>query len=216
MISNSWTCPASEGCTDPEILRAVVENVRAAGIAVVFAAGNEGGLTPGRLPNCFTVTDPPAIYDAALTVGATALDDTIAYFSSVGPIAVDGSNRMKPDLTAPGVRLRTAAPAGGYAESFSGTSAAAPQVAGAVALLWSARPELAGDVDRTEEALERGAVARTVELTCGEYAGTAVPNPVFGWGRLDVEGAYEWLVPPRSAAVPLGRRPPTRVVPARP
>ena len=216
VISNSWTCPASEGCTDPEILRAVVENVRAAGIVIVFAAGNEGGLTPGHLPNCFTVTDPPAIYDAALTVGATGLDDTIAYFSSVGPVAVDGSNRLKPDLTAPGVALRTAAPAGGYAESFSGTSAAAPQVAGAVALLWSAVPWLAGDVDRTEEALERGAVPRTAASTCGGYAGSAVPNPVYGWGRLDVEGAYEWLVPPRSAPVPLGRRPTTRIVPARP
>jgi subtilisin family serine protease len=216
VISNSWTCPASEGCTDPEILRAVVENVRAAGVAVVFAAGNEGGSIPGHLPNCFTVTEPPAIYEAAITVGATRLDDTIANFSSLGPVTIDGSNRLKPDLTAPGVALRTAAPAGGYAESFSGTSAAAPQVAGAVALLWSARPELAGDVDRTEEALERGAVPRVVDLTCGEYAGTEVPNPVYGWGRLDVEGAFEWLVPPRSVAVPLGRRPPTRVVPARP
>ena len=216
VINDSWTCPASEGCTDPQILRTVVENVRAAGVAVVFAAGNQGGLTGGRLPNCFTVADPPAIYDAAITVGATYLDDAIAYFSSVGPVTIDGSNRLKPDLTAPGVAVRTAAPAGGYAESFSGTSAAAPQVAGAVALLWSAVPGLAGDVDRTEEALELGAVARTVDLTCGAFPGTAVPNPVFGWGRLDAEGAYERLVPPRAEPAPLGIRPAPRTVSSRP
>jgi serine protease AprX len=89
-------------------------------------------------------------------------------------------------------------------------------VTGAVALLWSALPVLAGDVDRTEEALERGAVPLTVDLTCGEYSGTEVPNAVFGWGRLDVEGAYEWLNPSRSEPVLLGPRPPTRRIPERP
>jgi subtilisin family serine protease len=216
VINNSWTCPASEGCTSPDILRSVVENVRAAGIAVVFAAGNSGGISGGPLPACSTIGDVPAFYDAAITVGATGVDDTIAPFSSIGPALADGSNRLKPDLTAPGVGVRSAAPPDGYAGSFSGTSAAAPHVTGAVALLWSAFPALAGDVDRTEEALERGAVPRTVDLTCGEYAGTEVPNHVYGWGRLDVEGAYERLAPPRSVPVPLGHRPPTRWVPERP
>ena len=216
VINNSWTCPASEGCTSPDILRSVVENVRAAGIAVVFAAGNSGGIAGGPLPACSTIGDVPAFYDAAITVGATGADEMIAPFSSIGPVLADGSNRLKPDLAAPGVGVRTAAPPDGYVGSFSGTSAAAPHVTGAVALLWSAFPALAGDVDRTEEALERGAVPRTVDLTCGGYAGTEVPNPVYGWGRLDVEGAYEWLAPPRSAVVPLGRRPPTRLVPERP
>jgi subtilisin family serine protease len=211
VISNSWTCPASEGCTDVIVLRAVVENVRAAGVAVVAAAGNEGHIVGGS-PSCFTVTEPPATYDAAISVGATFLSDAIASFSSVGPVSVDGSNRLKPDLTAPGVALRTSAPAGGYNESFSGTSGAAPQVAGAVALLWSAVPGLAGDVDRTESALEQGAVALRIAASCGGYSGEDVPNPVFGWGRLDAEGAYEVLIPPRADPAALGRHPVARVV----
>ena len=208
VINNSWTCPASEGCTSPDVLREVVANVRAAGIAVVFAAGNSGGGAGGVLPSCSTITDVPAFYDAAITVGATEADDSIAPFSSIGPVLADGSNRLKPDLVAPGVDVRSAVRPDGYSGGFSGTSAAAPHVTGAVALLWSALPALAGDVDRTEEALERGAVPLTVDLTCGEYSGTEVPNAVFGWGRLDVEGAYEWLNPSRSEPVPARPTPP--------
>jgi serine protease AprX len=215
VINNSWTCPASEGCTDVDVLRAVVENVRAAGVAVVFAAGNAGRLV-GGLPACFTVTEPPAIYDAAITVGATNLDDAIASFSSVGPVTVDGSNRLKPDLMAPGVALRTSASTGGYADAFTGTSASAPQVAGVVALLWSAVPGLDGDVDRTEAALELGAAALRIDQSCGGLSGEDVPNPVFGWGRLDAEGAYETLAPSRADPIVSGPRPLPRVVRPRP
>jgi serine protease AprX len=184
VINNSWLCPESEGCTDPEILRALVASVRAAGIAVVAAAGNSGA-------RCSRISDVPATYDAMLTVGATDLDDTIAGFSSFGPVTVDGSNRLKPDLTAPGIFLRTSKPPGMYTSDFTGTSAAAPEVAGAIALLWSAVPELAGDVGATEWVLERAAVPLTYPIVCGGYSGEEVPNPVFGWGRLDVEAAYE-------------------------
>ena len=51
VINNSWGCPASEGCTTPNILQTVVENVRNAGILVVVSAGNSG-------PNCSTISDP--------------------------------------------------------------------------------------------------------------------------------------------------------------
>ena len=65
VINNSWGCPPSEGCTDPMVLKTVVENTRAAGIVVVVSAGNSGS-------SCESITDPPAIYDAAFTVGATS------------------------------------------------------------------------------------------------------------------------------------------------
>src|SRR5690606_9828155 len=98
VISNSWTCTPGEGCADPNLLLTVVENVRAAGIVVASAAGNSG-------PSCSTISQPPGIYDAAFTVGASTLDDAIAGFSSRGPVMVDGSNRLKPDVTAPGVSV---------------------------------------------------------------------------------------------------------------
>jgi subtilisin family serine protease len=207
VINNSWTCPASEGCTDPEILKGVVEAVRAAGVAVVFAAGNDGNVGAGG-PACSTVDEAPAIYAAALSVGATSVDDTLAVFSSVGPVAADGSSRIKPDLMAPGISLRTASPGGSYTYSFSGTSGAAPQVSGAIALLWSAAPELQGNVDLTEQLLEEGAVPLRMAATCSGFSGEDVPNPYFGWGRLDVAGAYALIAPAREELVRLPILPP--------
>lgn len=196
VINNSWTCPPSEGCTDPEVLKGVVEAVRAAGVAVVFAAGNDGSMAAGG-PLCSTVDEAPAIYAASFSVGATSIDDTLAAFSSVGPVVADGSSRIKPDLMAPGVSLRTAAPGGVYTSEFSGTSGAAPQVAGAIALLWSAAPELRGDIDRTEQLLERGAIPLRLAATCSGLSGEDVPNPYFGWGRLDVGGSYALMIATR-------------------
>jgi serine protease AprX len=189
VINNSWGCPQSEGCTDPAVLKAVVENVRAAGIVVVVSAGNSG-------PGCSTISDVPAFYDASFSIGATTSVDTIATFSSRGPVTVDGSNRLKPDLSAPGVGVRVARPPDAYTASFSGTSGSAPHVTGAVALLLSAAPQLIGHVDATTSLLERTAVPLTAPQDCGGFSGASVPNPVFGWGRLDVAAAVTASLPP--------------------
>ena len=109
---------------------------------------------------------------------------------------------------APGVSLRTASPGGNYTSSFSGTSGAAPQVSGAIALLWSAAPALQGDVDRTEELLEAGAVPLRMAASCSGFSGEDVPNPYFGWGRLDVAGAYALIAPTRDDLVRLPVPPP--------
>ncbi len=200
VINNSWGCIPSEGCTDPNILKAVVENVRAAGIFVVAAAGNDG-------PTCSTMWIP-ATYGAAFSVGATNLStDTIAIFSSRGPVTADGSNRLKPDISAPGVGLRTAAIPSGYRSGFSGTSGAAPEVAGAAALLWSAAPQMVGQTSATADLLRLTAVPLTSTQDCGEFRGSAVPNAVFGAGRLDVAAAVA------AAAAPVAR--PTPGLPAR-
>jgi serine protease AprX len=211
IINNSWGCPPSEGCTDPNILRAVVEAVRAAGIFVAVAAGNQGS-------ECSTVFDAPAIYDAAYTVGATNSSDVIASFSSRGPVTVDGSNRLKPDLVAPGVAVRTATPPDGYSSAFQGTSASAPHVAGAVALLWSAAPALRGNVPATEEILRLSATPLVAAQDCASLPGAEVPNAVYGFGRLDVAAALVLTgvsVPDRELEPLPERRDSTRVIPPR-
>jgi serine protease AprX len=211
VINNSWGCPQSEGCTDPLVLKTVVENVRAAGIVVVVSAGNSG-------PLCSTISDVPSFYDASFSIGATTSIDTIASFSSRGSVTADGSNRLKPDLCAPGVGVRVARPPATYSSSFSGTSGSAPHVTGAVALLWSAVPQLIGQVAATASVLERTAVPLTSTQDCGGFSGASVPNPVFGWGRLDVAVAVTTSVPPptRPKAILTPRRGSTRRVLPRP
>ena len=181
VIGNSYACPAEEGCV-VDSLRAAVDNMRAAGIFMAVAAGNEGDL------GCSSIVWPPALYDSAISVGATGADDQIAFFSSRGPVVSDGSGRMKPDLSAPGVGIRSST-ASGFGV-LSGTSMAAPLVSGAVLLLWSAFPQLRGHVDATEQLLKDTAVPHTTTNGCGGDTATRVPNNTYGAGRLDVAAAY--------------------------
>lgn len=183
VINNSWACPVSEGCTDPNTLLTIVENVRAAGIVTVHAAGNSG-------PACSTINTPAAIYDASFTVAATGSNDAIASFSSRGPVTVDGSGRFKPDISAPGVGVRSTTRYNLYG-TMSGTSMAAPHVAGLVALLLAAEPALAGQVEAVEQLIRDTAVPLTTTDGCGGDTSTAVPNHTFGYGRIDALTAYQ-------------------------
>jgi subtilisin family serine protease len=176
IINNSWTCPESEGCTSPDVLRAVVESVRAAGILVVASAGNEG-------PGCSSINAPIATYDAVLTVGATDSNDEIADFSSRGPVDVGGGHRGKPDMTAPGVAVRSSVPGAGY-EHFSGTSMAGPHVAGVAALVLSAGECRRGLQGRLESHLLASARPRSAPRSCGEEGDDVVPNNTYGYGTL--------------------------------
>lgn len=183
VINNSWSCPPQEGCTDPTLLQTVVENVRLAGILTVQSAGNDG-------PKCATINTPAAIYDASFTVANSTADDWLAASSSRGPVQVDGSGRLKPDIAAPGTNIRSTWLGNTYIY-LNGTSMAGPHVAGLAALLISARPELAGQVDELEQLISQTAVplAGPVE-TCGGIPSTVVPNNSYGWGRIDAWGAY--------------------------
>jgi subtilisin family serine protease len=179
ITSNSWVCPPSEGCS-ANTLQAAVEAQAAAGIMMVAGAGNDG-------PNCSSIFYPPAIYAASYTVGALQTGtDTIASFSSRGPVTIDGSNRIKPDISAPGTGTRSSYNTSDTAYvSLSGTSMATPHIAGAIALLWCARPELRHSITPSRTTLNNAAV-HIASTLCGT---AGPPNNVYGWGRVDILAA---------------------------
>jgi serine protease AprX len=181
VINNSWGCPPSEGCTDPAVLLTVVQNVAAAGIVTVHSAGNSGSA-------CNTVSDPAAIYAESFSVGATTntVNDDIASYSSRGPVTIDGSNRTKPNISAPGSDVRSSYYLSNNSyTTMSGTSMAGPHVAGLVALMISANPNLRGSVDEIRNMIEQSAVRKTTTQLCGSDTTSSVPNNVYGWGRID-------------------------------
>ena len=182
---NSWGCPTSEGCA-VNTLQAAVEAQKAAGIMMVVAAGNAGS-------GCSTTIDPPSFYAASYTVGALNTGtDTIAFFSSRGPVTVDGSGRIKPDITAPGTSTRSASNSSDSAYTFAdGTSMATPHIAGAMALLWSAIPSLQNQIDASRAALNDAA-----HFISSTQCGTpGPPNNVYGWGRVDILAAVTSATP---------------------
>jgi bacillopeptidase F len=118
--------------------------LKAAGIAVVFAAGNDGP-NPGS-------SSSPGNNPGALSVGAMDSHLEMARQTSRGPSACDGS--VFPALLAPGVNVRTTDLSHGdvaATTSGSGSSLAAPHVAGVLALLMQAFP--AATVAELESAL---------------------------------------------------------------
>ncbi|MFI5844784.1 S8 family serine peptidase [Catenuloplanes sp. NPDC051500] len=171
VVNISWYFRGDNGSLFGDILDAWV----AAGIFPVIAAGNNG-----NGGTCATNTWP-ASFDSAYTVGNTTPADVVSGDSSRGPTQ-DG--RTKPDISAPGTAIRSSHISAEFAVQ-NGTSQAAPQVAGAVALLWSAVPELDGDVAATRRLLDD--TARDIDdTTCG---GTADDNSVAGEGLLDIAAA---------------------------
>lgn len=145
---------------------------RMAGIIPVFAAGNSG-------PWFFT-GESPGNYPETIAVGATDPLDSIAFFSSRGPSNCDLS--IFPDITAPGVAILSSAPDGNY-RSISGTSQASPHVAGTIALMLDANPNL--NIDEIESVLK----------TTATPLGFFHPNFTYGWGQLDALEAVSAALP---------------------
>ncbi|MFC1463209.1 MAG: S8 family serine peptidase [Candidatus Brachytrichaceae bacterium NZ_4S206] len=184
ITSNSWACDPDYGelgCDVPTALITATQALRDAGIMVIASAGNRGNA-------CRSVVHAPATLNQAFTVGATDVSNAIANFSSRGPSSLTG--RIKPDVVAPGVGVRSARPGSPASYGFSsGTSMAAPHVAGVVALLWSAVPNLRGDVETTEMLLRQTARPLTSDESCGGVPGSSQPNNTYGYGLVDALAA---------------------------
>ncbi len=190
VINNSWSCPTSEGCnaSNFELMETVINNLKTAGVVVVVSAGNNG-------PDCSSVNAPPSIFENSFAVGAANVTDTIASWSSRGPVQVTGSGILKPNVVAPGVGTFSAVLNGQYGTK-SGTSMAGPHTAGAVALIISAKPEIAGQVDYIEDLLEQTAVQLEAGQSCDPFVGSNIPNTTYGYGRIDVLRAVQVVLEP--------------------
>jgi serine protease AprX len=181
-VNNSWFCSIDDGeCPDQSVLLTAVQDVRAAGIVPVVAAGNSG-------PDCATIgiNGPPAQYDESFTVGAVTFENALASFSSRGPASFQGT-RGKPDMVGPGEDVRTSWPPNGYALE-SGTSLASPHIVGVIALIYSAKPALIGNVGDTERLMERTA-SHYDSSECSSNG--TFPNNLYGWGLPDAGRAVK-------------------------
>jgi subtilisin family serine protease len=189
IISNSWGCPASEGCTVGNELAGAVQTLVEAGIFFAAAAGNDGSA-------CGSILDAPATYDASFVVGSTTATDAITSFSSRGPVA--GAAAARPDVVAPGSSVRSAVP-GNFYSTMSGTSMATPHVAGAAALMMDANPALKGHPQEVAALLRATAVRDGItdpyRTSCGGLSLGTWPNHQAGWGRIDAWAAVQAATP---------------------
>jgi bacillopeptidase F (M6 metalloprotease family)/putative cell wall-binding protein/subtilisin family serine protease len=173
VINNSW----GGGPGLDEWYRPMVQAWREAKIVPVFSAGNTNtGSVPGSVSN-------PGNYPESIAVAATDNQNLRANFSNQGPGPYDDD--LKPDLSAPGVAIRSSV-IGGYSASWSGTSMAAPHVTGTVALLLQANAGLT--VDEIEEILAETAMP----LTDSQYP--VSPNYGYGEGLVNAFDAVTAVV----------------------
>lgn len=163
IINNSW----GGGAGLDEWYRPMVQAWRDAGILPVFSAGN-------AYPNKVSA---PANYPESYAVAATDINNKKGSFSSVGPGPY--SKDLKPDISAPGVNIRSSVPTG-YQGGWNGTSMAAPHISGVAALLRSVDASLT--VDKLEEIIRD----TSNPLTDNQYP--TVPNYGYGHGLVN---AYE-------------------------
>lgn len=175
VINNSWSSAGTN-------YRDIIHTLYLAGIYYAKSAGNEGA-------GCSTITNPGQWPEVSATA-AFAQGDTIAGFSSRGPVIVDRETVLKPDIAAPGVAVRSSIPGSNYG-NMQGTSMACPHQAGAVALLISAVPELAGQIDTLQYILKYNAEP-VIDAQCPPFVDH--PNSVWGWGILNIKDAVDYAL----------------------
>ncbi|NDC73376.1 MAG: hypothetical protein EBZ62_08010, partial [Sphingobacteriia bacterium] len=147
VINNSWggATQDSAQCNSPTYIP-LFNALSAAGIAVVFSAGNSGsGASTITSPKNININDVNVFCTGNVSVSPNNVIN-IAPSSSRGPsicLSTDSSLLIKPELVAPGTNVRSVGGASGYA-NLTGTSMASPHVSGAVLLLKEAFPNLPG------------------------------------------------------------------------
>lgn len=187
VINNSWSftypgltsLPASPSSEPVQSLRFTIQKADQAGVVFVAAAGN-GGLNADYLPNY------PAAYTVGNVLSVTATDnkDQLANFSNYGSVSVD--------MGAPGVLIESTFPLWKITPPYkfmSGTSQAAPFVAGAAALLMAENPDLS----------HRQVIQNILQ---GVHPIAALSGKTLTGGRLDLAQAFA-LVSPSSNHSPV-------------
>jgi subtilisin family serine protease len=175
VVQNSWGIyswwPGYQDCDYR--WQEVIVNCEAAGVVCIFSAGNEG-------PYSQTLRSPANICSTATVNFAVGAVDATNYgfpypiwaSSSRGPSDCDGRTK-KPEVVAPGVDVYSSVPGGGYVGTWDGTSMAGPHVAGVVALMRQANPDL--EVD----SLKRILINTAIDL------GVPGEENTYGWGIID-------------------------------
>ncbi|MEO0126695.1 MAG: S8 family serine peptidase [candidate division WOR-3 bacterium] len=184
-IGNSW---GSSGQTDLHWWD-IILNWKNLDVFPVFSNGNSG-------PNSGTA-NAPGNYPTAIGVGATDSLDVIASFSSRGPAPNQSPwndpqywyyptwNLLKPDVSAPGVAVRSSYNNGGYT-SMQGTSMASPHVTGGTAILLEKNSNLTPNQ-----------LFEIFYTTCDQPSGGGpYPNNNYGWGRINLYRALQQTPPP--------------------
>ncbi len=174
--SNSWGLVTAHGYPEcDQTFWSFIDNCEAAGVIVLFSAGNEGssGL---RRPGDRALDD---FRNMAVAATDPYNGNSIASFSSRGPTycTSSGASAIKPDIAAPGVSTRSSVP-GGYS-SYDGTSMASPHVNGVMALMISANPDLSGEQ-----------VKQIIYDTATDMGSSGKDND-FGYGLIDAVACVE-------------------------
>jgi bacillopeptidase F len=200
IISNSWGVIGNS-----THYWQITRNLQILGIHQVYANGNSG-------PDSGTV-GYPASYPHHIGVGGTTTSDTLASWSSRGPSPYFGaiessanyldpvwaSSRRKPDLTAPGLNVRSAWYDTTY-RVLSSTSMSAPHVAGVMALMLEKNPNLTDPQ-----------IWQILTSTCDTFSwGGPYPNQNYGWGRLNAYRAV-LATPPSGVDEEAARSPVSRL-----
>ena len=181
VINNSWGIPPGYNSSCDQTFWNAIDNVENAGVVVIFAAGNEG-------PNPSTLRTPadrissPTNSFSVGAVDAQCYGYPVANFSSRGPSACDDQT-IKPEVTAPGMRIYSCYKNGEY-RLMSGTSMAAPFVSGAVAILRQYNPEA------TAQQIKQALLESCTDL------GPEGEDNSYGRGIINIKRALEILPKP--------------------